>query len=420
MPRTSLTAGAHRDDSRPDKFPQVKLERGEGRRLWVPDENIAFMEYRHSIQAPVFDETGQPLKTEKKVRGSVRTVYDMSYETGGYIGGPICLGSPETVQREKLDPDGCPACAGVKRLLDAGITDAMDLRPLPRYALPVVQYATLSKTDITKLRNPPNADILIWALSQWSWAQVDGIRGDMAEILGIEDLQKVKLQMCDILISNENGFQKIDKIRPAKRAWAHDSDFGREIRAVVQKLWLNAENRPTDEQLQAACGRPVDWMLVDQDIRDAEERWHRAENWGKGGPADSSAGGYLSNGQQAASLDDGLGLLDDLPPAGDPLADHPGGLDEFADRSQRKAPADDGDIFGPSESAPARAAAGDGDIFDDAPPAPSKPARDLGEDPSPGDDLLGGDPVPAGAAANGADRNGLATFEQIIDGAKIA
>jgi hypothetical protein len=353
MPRTSLTAGAHHDEGRPEKFPQVKLERGEGRRLWVPDEDIAFMEYRHSIQAPVFDAaTGEPLKTEKKVRGSMRTVYDMSFETGGYIGGPICLGVPDVIRAEKLDPDGCPVCAGVKRLLDAGIADALDLRPLPRYAVPVVQYVTASKTDLTKLRTPPSADILIWALSQWSWEQVDGIRGQMAEILNLEDAAAVKLQMCDILVSNENGFQKIDKIRPARRAWAVDTDFGRAIKAVVQELWMTAENRPTDDQLQAACGRKADREYVEQDIRDAEERWHRAERWGKGGPADASGGNYLANGQQAASLEDGLDLLEGVPVPESVMAEHPGGLGEFAERSQPAA-ADDGGLSGSPEAGPA-------------------------------------------------------------------
>jgi hypothetical protein len=341
MPRTSLTAGAHHDDSRPDKFPQVKLERYEGRRLWIPDEDIAWMELRHSIQAPVFAENGEPLRTEKKVRGSLRPVYDMSFETGGYIGGPICLGDPDAVRAQKFDADECPACAGVKRLVDAGITDALDLRAVPRYAVPVVQYVMASKTNLAKLRTPPSADILIWALSQWSWEQVDGIRGQMAEILE-KDAAEVKLQMCDICVSNENGFQKIDKIWPLRRAWAVDTDFGRAIKAVVQELWMTVENRPTDDQLQAACGRKADREYMDQDIRDAEERWHKAENWGKGGPADVSAGGYLANGQQAASLEDGLDLLEGVPVDEAVMAAHPGGLDEFADRSQPEAAAGDG------------------------------------------------------------------------------
>jgi hypothetical protein len=350
MPRTSLTAGAHHDEGRPDKFPQVKLERGEGRRLWIPDEDIAWMELRHGLKAPVFAENGEPLKTEKKVRGSMRTVYDMDE---GYIGSPICLGDPDVVRAEKLDPDGCPACAGVKRLLDAGISDALDLRAMPRYAVPVVQYVTASKTDLTKLRTPPSADILIWALSQWSWEQVDGIRGQMAEILNLEDAAAVKLPMCDICVSNQNGYQKIDNIWPLRRAWAHDSDFGRKVKAVVQELWMTVENRPTDEQLQAACGRKADREYMDQDIRDAEERWHKAENYGKGGPADTSGGTYLANGQKVDNLGAGLDLLEGEPVPESVMAEHPGGLAEFGERSQPQAAAGDGDLFGPSESGPA-------------------------------------------------------------------
>jgi hypothetical protein len=399
MPRTSLTAGAHRDDSRPDKFPQVKLERHEGRRLWIPDEAIAWMELRHNLKAPVFDAaSGEPLKTERKIRGSVREVYDMDE---GYIGSPICLGDPEVVAREKLDPENCPACAGVKRLLDAGIADALDLRPQPRYAVPVVQYVTASKTDLTKLRTPPNADILIWALSQWSWEQVDGIRSQMAEILD-KDSSEVKLQMCDICVSNENGFQKIDKIWPLRRAWAHDSDFGRAVKGVVQELWGTLENRPTDDQLQAACGRKADREFMDQDIRDAEERWHKAENYGKGGPTDTSGGNYMSNGRQVASLEDGLDLLEGEPVDAATLAEHPGGLNEFADRSPAKPADDDGDLF---------AAAGPG-------PAPVPDAGDL-LGAAPAESALGDDPLAASsarepvAAGNGAGKGETQSFEDL-------
>lgn len=405
MPRTSLTAGAHRDDSRPDKFEQVKLDKGEARRLWVPDENIAWMEYRHTINAPVFDAaTGAPLRTEKQVRGSTREVYDM--EEGGYIGGPICLGSPEVIQAEKLDPGKCPVCAGVKRLLDAGIADALDLRPKQRYALPVIQYETASRFDLSKgLRKPPNAKVLVWALAQWSWEQVDGVRSQAAELLGLEDSKAVKLEMVDICVENEKGWQKIDKIWPARIAHAHPSETGRALKAVVDALWDNLENRPTDEQLQAACGRKADREFMDQDIRDAEERWHKAENFGKGGPADTSGGNYMSNGRQAASLDDGLNLLDE-----DPLAGHPGGLDEFAGRSPAKPAADDdGDLFAAAEPASPAPAADDGDLLGAAPAE-----RAPGEDPSLGDDPLAAPPAREPVAAgNGAGKGETQSFEDL-------
>jgi hypothetical protein len=400
MPRVSLAAGAFREGNQVDRFEQLKLERHEGHRLWIPNQDYAWMEFRHNIKAPVFADDGKPLQVEKKVRGAVRLVFDM--EEGGFIGAPICLGDPDVIATQELDADGCPACAGVKRMLDAGIADARDLRPQQRYAVPVIRYATQKKGEPDgKLRNPPNAEIFVWALSQWSWEQVDGIRRQMAALLNLEDAAAVKLQMCDICVSNENGYQKIDKIWPMPSAWRHDSDAGRAVKAVIQGLWGVVENRPTEEQLQAACGRTSTRDWIDRDIRDAEARWHQAVNWGKS-PAPSKTGnGYLSTGEQALSLDGGL---DDL--LGDP--DRPGpldDLDEFASPERTAAPAPapvaDDDLFG-SDDTPAAAV---------ATPAPAPVAND---------DLFGSDdtpaaPVPAAVGANGATP-GAQSFKDILNG----
>jgi hypothetical protein len=380
MPRASLTTGAFREPGAVDRHEALKLERGESHRLWIPSEDGAWMEYRHNIKAPVFDEQDRPLMAQKKIKGGFKTVFDME---DGFIASPICLGDPEVIRSPaKLDPAGCPSCAGIQKMLDDGITDALDLKPVPRYAVPVVRYETVSKRDLSKgLRTPPNAEVLVWSLSQWSWEQVDKVREQMAEILSIEDPKTVKLQYCDICVTNENGYQKIDKIWPLRCAWRHDSDLGREVKAVVQALWGNPENRPTDAQLRAACGKEPDreWMM--RDVEDAAARWHKAVFPNSGGSPDRAGSGALTGSPGSdQSLD---GLLDDLvgapaEPAED-LAAHPGGLDEFSAPAavSAAAPASDLDdpFGGPAAAPPAATSASDllDDPFGAAAPA-SAPA----------------------------------------------
>jgi hypothetical protein len=415
MPRTALTAGAHRE-SQVDRFDQLVLERGTGHRVWVPNEDFAWMELVHNVRAPVFDEKDKPLKAQKKVRGGFKEVFDMDE---GWLGSPICPGDPKVVEKNELDADGCPTCAGVKRLLDAGISDARDLLPQRRYAVPVIRYETQSKSDPAKgLRQPYNAKVLVWRLSQWSWEQVDRVRPQMAPLVGKSDPAEVKLQMTDLVVSNENGFQKIDKIYPLPCAWRADTDEGREVRKMVLVLWKREENRPTEAQLRAACGREPnrDWMT--RDIEDAEFRWRKAVFGVQSGP---TGDGALSNGTGQDLAGDLEDLLTD-DPAADPLAGHPGGLDEFASRTPAAPAASaDEDIFGADAPAPApapAAPAADEDLFDDSAPATAVPAvkAPAASAPAPAAeaDLLGSEvPAPAADAKAGEFENFDDIFENV-------
>lgn len=383
MPRTAFTTGAHRDDSLVDRFEQLKLETGEHARIWVPREDWAWMELVHSIRAPVFDEAGKPVMTVKKGRPA--------YETD-FIGRPICLGDPDVIKAAELDPGACPVCAGVKRMLDAGLTDARDLLAGWRYALPVVSYDLGSKKSADgKLRNPPNARVLVWAMSPWTYRKLDDTRGRTADLLMVQGGQDaVKLQMSDLMVHCENGgFQKLDQVWPMRAAWSYDSDAGRKVKEVLAELWGAVENRPTDDQLRAACGREPnkDWMH--RDIEDAEYRWDKAVN----GDKTPVGSGASSGGRSLAEATDAL--LAAGPPADDDLmADHPGGLDEFASPKRK-----------------AELAAAGGSLFDDAPPAPVPAPASV-----PADDGLFGD-TPA-AAANGHGQRATQSFTDLIEAAE--
>ena len=395
MARQSLASAAG-DTGQPDRFEALKLERGDTHRLWIPDEDYAAMEMVHNLRAPVFGEDGKPLTTEKTVRGGVKNVFDLE---NGWIGSPICLGDPAAYAAgQELDTANCPVCAGVESMIKAGIGDARDLLAQQRWAVPVIRYVPVSKTDPSRgLRRPYSAEILVWRLSQWSLRQVNGIRGQMAELLEV-DQKVIKLQHCDILVKNENGFQKIDKIWPARCAWRHDSDAGREVKAVIAALWGVVENRPTDAQLRAACGREPNRDFLAVDIEDAEERWHRAWNYGKTPAPDPTGGGPLAGGTPA-SLDDGLTDL---------LADHPGGVAEFAPRNGSPAAAAvTEDPFADLAASPAAAspASSMADPFGDAAPAAAPAAASVLADPF-------GDAAPAAPAAAAVGE--VASFDDII------
>ena len=433
MPKASLTAGAHRDDASVDRFDELKLDTGEVARIWIPDEGAAWMEWVHLLTLPVFEENGAPEMTEKTVRKMVRTVIENTF-----LGSPICLGADEVVAEQGLDPDRCPACAGIKKMLDAGVTYADDMRPQRRFAIPVIRYNTSSKKS-TQLMNPPGGRIVVWRLSQWTYRKLDDSRTKIVDLLELEGgVEKTNFKLVDLSVQCESAAfgQKIGDISALRPAWRNP-----EVKELVRVLWTTPENHPSEAQLKAACGRDSGREWMKRDIEDAEEAWTRAVHWGDNGPLDSSKTNRMSGGGANGHrpLDEALdSLLGEGPPS-DPLADHPGGLAEFGGQA---AQAPDDDLFGPAASAPPASAPAaswpsDDDLFGSAPaaaaPAAAAPAAapaaaappvtttPVATTPAvPGDDLfaeagnsaataLGDGPkVPAAAAAK------VASFEDIM------
>jgi hypothetical protein len=388
MPRASLGAGEYRDDVQVERFDSVQLDKGEVARYWLPfpdpgadSDDVGWMEWVHTIRGPIFDEAGAPLMGQKETKNGFKDVYKTDF-----IGRRICLGSQEAfAENGGLDPERCPACAAVREMLAEGITDALDMKPQRRFAYPVISYEMASKKDDSaRLRTPPNAKILVFSMSQWTYNKLDGLRGKIAELLE-KPADEVDLHMVDIAAMCENTFKVPTSLWPVRRAWSQPTDLGKAVKSCVQALWGNLENRPTDAQLRAACGREPDLEWMAKDMEDAADRWRRARDWGK----HPAGRGPVSGGASAQEQLDSL-LASDAPPDDDPLAGHPGGLAEFAPAGQQARVAEAEDLFAAAE--PAQAA-----VPDDA-------------------DLVG---QPAASPAPAASKGAVSAFAAILDGADV-
>src|SRR5580692_10623347 len=128
MPRTSVSE-TNRSNDQPDQFPKLKLKTGEVARLLVVDDENAWMEWVHSMRAPVIGENGKAVMTNKKRKnGDLYEDYDM-----GFVGQRICLGDPSVVEDKEVDPARCPAC-------QAAADGIQDMKPVRRFAVPVIRY----------------------------------------------------------------------------------------------------------------------------------------------------------------------------------------------------------------------------------------------------------------------------------------
>jgi hypothetical protein len=371
MPRANLESGAYRESQGVDRFDQLKLETGEMARLWIPGQDLAWWQHTHTLRVPVFREDGGVAKEDKTTRGVTRPVVKTEF-----LGRPICRGREEVIKKKELDVERCPGCAMVLRMIEDGISEAADMKPQMRLAVPVVRYNTEKKTAATPLQQPFGGKVLVWAMSPWTYKQLDETRTSMAELLSTPEkdfpVADVKLEYCDVTVHCENGgWQKYDRINATRCAWRHPSPTGQAVKAVIQALWMNEANRPTDEQLQAACGRlaEIDWLM--RDLEDCEWQWRKAHGMGTGTGPDPAGGEALTSSPVDVSsalddLDAGLFGSAPAPAAAAPAAEHPGGMAEFAAPAVREevaameaaplpaAPPADDDPFAP---APAVAAA---------------------------------------------------------------
>jgi hypothetical protein len=358
-------------------FEKLKLDEGEKARLAIPDMDLLWIEWVHTMRAPVLDEAGQPIATQTAGKGGkVRAGWSTDF-----VGAFKCFGRDEVLRKDRIDPGLCPGCEAASR-------GVRDMEPERRFALPVIRYATASKSS-TQLRQPPGAEILIWTLTQKMYDKLMDQRPAIRDLLEIPEGQEVTLKQADIVILCESkDFQRMTFQAPMRPAW-RDS----RVAPVIRELWGHAENRPTDDQLLHAVVKPKERRWAEADVEDHEARWAAADRARAGGaPAAGTAAGPVS-GEQV--LDNGLdGLMDDIgsagaadpgqdpfagndsavppppaPSADDPFADPPtaggrGGLDEFAQQQPAGQAA-------PATTSPAAGAGDQADPFADAPPAPA-------------------------------------------------
>ncbi len=86
-------------------YPKVSLAMGERALLTVVENPV--LEYQHQIQKPVLDEQNNiVMQTKDKKDGT-------QYQTPklAWVSTVICLGDPDKLQKDGIDPDACPACA---------------------------------------------------------------------------------------------------------------------------------------------------------------------------------------------------------------------------------------------------------------------------------------------------------------------
>lgn len=344
-----------------DQFEALKLTTGEWARLLIVDDE-GYWEWVHSMRAPVLDDNEMPVIIDKP-RKDGSTYQDYSTR---FVGQRICLGDSGIVEDKGMDPDRCPACAAAQR-------GVKGLAPERRFAVSVIRYKTRDNSKKSggpvDIVDPPQAEILVWKLSQRMFNGLMDCKNEIRELLEIPADQPFSLRAADIVVFCEDGgFQRVVFKAPKRPAYRQDAELAK----LVKALWGNEDNRPTDAQLKAACGRVGDreYMLVDVDA--TEHGWRQAERYGKDGTRRPDTGDAPVSGNGDKPLDQ---QLDDLL-GDDDLSKHPGGLDEFATRQSSQEAAAVDDIFGEAdpavgatrEPAPARDPLGD-DPLADTPPA---------------------------------------------------
>jgi hypothetical protein len=400
MPRAALDETL-KSAGQVDQFEALKLQTGEWARLLIVDDDNAWWEWVHALRAPVLDDSEMPIIIDKPRKdGSTYPDYSMRF-----VGQRICLGDPAVVEDKGMDPERCPACASAAR-------GVKGMSPERRFAVPVIRYKTRDNSKKSggpvDLITPPQAEILVWKLSQRMFNMLMDCKGEIRELLEIPDGQKFNLRAADIVVYCEDGgFQRVVFKAPKRPAYRADAA----VAALVKALWGEVDNRPTDAQLKAACGRGSttgedrEYMVID--VETTEHAWRQAERYGKDGTRRADTGEAPVSGGDGRPLEQ---QLDDLL-GDDPLAGHPGGMAEFAPRAEAVRAADP--LAQDADDRAAAASAAD-DIFGEADPAVGttrEPARAAAPVADPLADDLGPAAAPA-AASNGSGK--VQSFDDIL------
>ena len=388
-----------------DLFPKLDLgDAGEVARLFCPTDN-AWAEWTHNIRAPQF-EAGVPLVTSSARNGQER------YDTVSVSWPPrICMGDAEIMQEKRSDPDNCPACR------EALKDEIEGLQADRRYALPVIRYACKNtKSDVVRTGKTAGGDIVVFCLTSRMYKDLIKCIGQMRDLLEIPAPQEIHLRSADVIVEREPGGPMRLKWLAPKRSAAR-ADEG--VRDFIRALWGDPENRPSDAQLRARCGREPDLGFLMKDLRWAASQWAKVRRYEKSGTADADPlDGEAARDRTALSareVDDILGEdetdnASQAKPAAaaDPLAgdgEHPGGVGEFRPK-------------GASGNGHAKAAAAADPLAGDADDiaaaeavAAAKPAAASAADP------LADEPAarqPAGSGAKAASGKAVNSFDDIL------
>lgn len=354
-----------------EKFDEVKLETDEICRFMIPVPG-AEAHYVHELK-PILIVNGV-VQMETKHR---KDKSEYKVPATGFLGRRICLGrvgteeDPGPMRLRGLDPEACIVCAAVAD----GI---VDLKAELRYALPIIRITTRGKTS-TDIQDPPSAKILVLGLTWRQYRDLTQNLKGIRELYGWGPEVAVKPSMADLVIKCEDaGFKRYQWLTPMRPHWGKEPGTDQirnpALRAAIFGLWRNPDNRPTPEQLQAACGRMTDIIFLQTDLETVVESYalqkaiERGEKMG-------SAPQHPAESAQAGGLDAGLDDIDEIlgtdAPAPAAPAGELDGLGEFTAEGQSGGPA----ATNGHAKAAAAASGADEDLFGEeaAPAAPAEP-----------------------------------------------
>lgn len=315
MPKTQITT-ANRTLTQTERFPAFKFQnKGEKARLALLDIQVDPATGRH-VLAPWFDwvhrlekpeeKDGQPVKkkiTKKDRDGNETETLVWATE---WVGNPICLGDDSILRDKGADPANCPVCLAVSQHPEAAANNGFG-PPIVRYAMNVVRYSTRPGSYVVS--DPFSAQIVVLAFTDKRFNRLDDLNNKVAErgaFPGSNPERPVAISDVDILLECEE---------PNWQRYSIDTAEGWSVRLqsqaaydYIQALWTGEGQRATDEQLQLACGRPVqNRAYLDEDIRKVADGWRKALNGAPAAQTTDIMG--MSFGGAQSSVQAGMGAL---------------------------------------------------------------------------------------------------------------
>ncbi len=199
MPKVTLSQ--ENKVSQYTEYPKLSLEHGE-RALIMLIEPEPTVEYKHVLRAPEIGPDGRVLMEERK------TQKGDSYEAPvtEFIGQHLCFGDFETVERDGVDPEGCPTCRAAVE--EEGID-----KPTAHYAMHVIQYSL--KPNGWVPRDPFAVELKAWTFSGTRLNQIIDLATDWdlsEHDLKLGPCENKKFQKYDINVSS-NAQWKADESR---------------------------------------------------------------------------------------------------------------------------------------------------------------------------------------------------------------
>lgn len=279
MPRVPISEES-RTAAATSTFPKLRITRGGFGRIAVIEQPI--QEYVHSFRGPRFV-NGQPVYRRDDRDGSQKIETD-------FMGRPLCVGDPAVLKELGVDPGNCLGCKKARE------RPSIFRKPEARYAMNILWYNT--RPGSWDLAGPSfGAQVVIWPFTAHVFDKLVGLLNIWKDLRTHDLLLKVgeKKSEEDFQTPYSRGEFDIDQ----QAAW---QAYGDQVRSYT--LALVEQNKASDEDLIAACGRRIkpDWFA--DDIALVEQRWEALQRFEQGGA--SAAAAPMGPGFGAQTLDQGM------------------------------------------------------------------------------------------------------------------